>query len=153
LATGGDAANGYELINKDGLKAAYDLTAASYLLKATGDKFNFVSGTGTANSDKFQLRNLTTATGSSQYICDKSGFGLQATNYSRNDGGNWLYFIPQISTFIPPVEAVSDPIVSSVYYNLQGIRVQQPAPGNFYIRIDTHVSRKTTATKIFQVNK
>jgi hypothetical protein len=146
----GTPATGYQLISKTGVEAVYDsLTVVrTYLLGNEGDYFTFVSGRGD-NAGKIQMRNLTNdATGG--YFCDKDNKGVYARNYSKDDAGNWLTFTPLIPTAIIPVEAaVNDPVTASAYYNLQGIRIQQPVRGNVYIRVDTHASKKTTATKIF----
>jgi hypothetical protein len=118
------------------------------LTAADGNRFRFITGIGD-NATKMQGQNLTNPA-SDGYICDKSNQGLYATNYSKNDGGNWLVFTPQIPTAIDSVNVeANDPVVSSAYYNLQGIRIIQPIRGNIYIRVDTHASKKTTATKIF----
>jgi hypothetical protein len=147
----GNAADGYQLINRAERRVAYDSTSTvkTYLIQqAEGDRFSFVSGAGD-NAAKVQLYNRTnTANGS--YLNDKSG--LYATNYNINDGGNWLTFTPQIPDGIIQIDPeTNDPVVSSAYYNLQGMRIQQPVRGNFYIRIDTLASKKTRATKIFLV--
>ncbi|MDR1120404.1 MAG: choice-of-anchor D domain-containing protein [Dysgonamonadaceae bacterium] len=148
----GTAEEGYRIINKEsGLKLFYDSLSAvkTYLLLDEGDRFNFISGSGD-NAAKVQMYNRTNAAGGS-YLNDKAG--NYATNYSKSDGGNWLIFTPLI--FIPDaiatVDAENDPVTSSAYYNLQGIRTQQLDRNNFYIRINTHESGKTTATKIFPV--
>jgi hypothetical protein len=149
----GNIADGYQLINKTGAMAAYDSTSTVlvYLMKAEGDRFDFVSGTG-ENAAKVQMRDLTYNTLARAYLCDKSNEGLYATGYTRNDAGNWMTFTPLIPDAIIQVDAeANDSVVSSAYYNLQGIRIQQPVRGNLYIRIDTHASGKTTATKIFLV--
>ncbi|MDR1631365.1 MAG: hypothetical protein LBR97_00495, partial [Dysgonamonadaceae bacterium] len=148
----GTAADGYRLVNKAGREAFYDSTSTvkSYLLVETGHRFSFVSGTGD-NIEKIQLRNLTNSTNGG-YLCDKDAKGIYATNYSRNDGGNWLAITPLTPTAIIPVNAeTNDPVISSVYYNLQGIRTLQPVRNNIYIRVDRHVSGKTTATKFISV--
>jgi hypothetical protein len=148
----GTAAGGYQIINKNGLKAVYDSTSTvmAYMLKAEGDYLRFISGTG-SNAAKVQMYNLTNKSNGG-YICDKENKGFYALNYSANDAGNWLAFTPLIPNAIDQVEAgANDPVASSAYYNLQGVRVPQAVRGNVYIRIDTHVSGKTTATKIFPV--
>jgi hypothetical protein len=98
-----------------------------------------------------QLLNISNTSGGS-FLNDRAGNYL--TNYNKNDAGNWIIFTPfdesgVIIDAIVPVEAdANDPVISSAYYNLQGIRIQQPVIGTVHIRIDTHASRKTTATKI-----
>jgi hypothetical protein len=149
----GNVADGYRLINRTGLQAVYDSTSTvlAYLMKTEGDRFDFVSGTGD-NAAKVQMRNLAYNTVARAYLCDKSNEGRYINNYVRNDEGNWLTFAPLIPDAIPQVDAeANDPVVSSAYYNLQGIKIQQPARGNCYIRIDTHASKKTTAAKIFLI--
>jgi hypothetical protein len=144
----GTAAEGYRLVNKAGREAFYDSTSTvkSYLLVETGHRFSFVSGTGT-NIEKIQLRNLTN-NANGGYLCDKDNKGVYATNYSRNDGGNWLTITPLIPTAIIPVDVeTNDPVISSAYYNLQGIRTLHLVRNNIYIRVDRHVSGKTTASK------
>ncbi|MDR1122106.1 MAG: hypothetical protein LBM08_14505 [Dysgonamonadaceae bacterium] len=146
----GTAADGYQIINKNGLKAFYDSVSEvkNYLMKTEGDYLTFISGTG-VNANKVQMYNRTNASGGS-YLNDSRG--LYATNYYVNDAGNWLVFTPLIPSAIDQVDTnANSPVVSSAYYNLQGVRVPQAVPGNVYIRIDTHASGKTTATKIFPV--
>ena len=151
----GTPAEGYRLINKAAnLEAFYDSTSTvkAYFLKPAGvegDRFSFVSGVSEADAAKIQLRNLTN-TSNGGYLCDKENKGFYAINYSRNDGGNWLFFTPPgVKAVIVPVDVeANDPVTSSVYYSLQGIRVLRPVKNNIYIRIDKHVSGKTTATKI-----
>jgi hypothetical protein len=161
----GSVATGYQLINHDERVAAYDSTSVvdpndetkriavkTYFMKpqAQGDYFRFVKGVD-ANAGKWQMRNITNSSNGG-YLCDKEGKGFQATNYSKNDAGNWLTFKSLIPDAIvsPGVDA-NDPVVSSVYYTLQGIRVYQPLPGNVYIQVNTHASKKTSATKFFLV--
>lgn len=149
----GSAAEGYRVINKaSGSQLFYDSlsTVKTYLLvDANGDRFGFLSGTG-ANAAKVQMYNRTNPAAGG-YLCDKENKGFYATNFSKNDGGNWVTFTPLVDVpdAIDAVNAGNDPIISSAYYNLQGIRVQQLDRGNFYVRIDTYASGKKTATKIF----
>ncbi|GHT64276.1 hypothetical protein AGMMS50239_21690 [Bacteroidia bacterium] len=157
----GTLAAGYQIINHDGTAVAYDTISVNtegakvnrYRMKpeADGDYFRFAPGMDAANAGKWQMRNVTNAANGS-YLCDASNLGLQVTNYSKSDAGNWLTIIPLIPTGIKtvPVDA-NDPVTSSVYYTIQGIKVQKLIPGNVYIRIDTHASKKTTAAKFFLV--
>jgi hypothetical protein len=152
----GSVATGYQIINKTGVQAAYDSTSTvrAYLPVAEGDHFLFESGIG-ANTAKVQMRNITNE-GQGSFLCDKGNQGVYATNYSKNDGGNFLIFTPlDESGVVDGIILVdadeNDPVISSAYYNLQGIRILQPVRGSIYIRIDTHASKKTTATKFLLV--
>lgn len=107
---------GFWFVNKTGVEMAYNITAsedgtkpASRYIKVAleaGDLFDFIrfkaSGVST---DDWQLYNRSTTAGS-KYVNEQGGKHL--TNYSANDAGNRLIFIPADKPTIKvPVETVS----------------------------------------------
>lgn len=94
---------------------------------------------------------------SASYVYLNDLYGTAICQYNANDAGNFINFIPvETGDAIDVVDTdntVSDPVVSSVYYTIQGLQIGnvKPAVPGFYIEKNIHESGKVSAETIYVV--
>jgi hypothetical protein len=149
----GTPTEGYQVVNKAAGKAitfAADLNEEGlYELTESGDSHQFIRAN---DGVKWQLYNRSTDA-DYRYLNDFYAQGKYVGLYSGNDTGNYLTFISAKGTAIQTPEAVSDAVVATRYYTLQGIEVKKPAQNGIYIKQDFYASKRVKATKVYYLIK
>ncbi|GHT42863.1 hypothetical protein AGMMS49965_15350 [Bacteroidia bacterium] len=162
----------FEIVARDGNKFRY-VSASDKVIASTtgGGTFKFVGLPG-----NWQIKMETNNDGGN-HLNDYQGNTV--CSYDAGDGGAWLNFIPVIAP-TPPVEEpetnddgggndgegdgtsiVDTPsddvsegtVVSTQYYNLQGIRVSKPVTSGIYIKRDVLDTGKVRTTKILHIQR
>jgi len=150
----GSGATGYYFINYANGKGLYLNDSESYVFadgeNTQPDAHRFVP----YGTSEWQFLNETYMTEAGLTSTDRAYLndlsGASACIYNMNDDGNRVSFIAGTP---PSQEAINAPSaewgekIATRYYNLQGMRVENPTQGGIYIRQDVY-SRHTKTTKV-----